>query len=92
LAIYEGVAVTDHILFKKGMKGYDPSIYASLPLGAAALSAFSVGVAGAILGMAQVWFVGPVGKRVVEHLMEMLGLRWDMDLRRYLISCSEILS
>ena len=67
LAIYEGIAITDHILFKKGIKGYDPSIYASpklLPLGAAALSAFSVGVAGAILGMAQVWFVGPVGKRV----------------------------
>ena len=95
MAIYEGVAITDHILFKKGMKGYDPSIYASpklLPLGAAALSAFSVGVAGAILGMAQVWLVGPVGKRVVEHLMEMLGLRWDLDLRRYLISCSEISS
>jgi len=33
-------------------------------LGSAALSAFSVGVAGDILGMAQVWFVGPVGKRV----------------------------
>jgi purine-cytosine permease-like protein len=55
LAIYEGIAITDHILFKKGMKGYDTSIDASpklLPLGAAAFSAFSVGVAGAILGIA----------------------------------------
>jgi purine-cytosine permease-like protein len=92
LAIYEGIAITDYILFKKGMKGYDPSIYASpkfLSLGAAALSAFGVGVAGAILGMTQVWFVGRFASELVEHLMEILGLRWDLDLRRYHISCLE---
>jgi hypothetical protein len=53
-----------HNKFKNGMIGYDISIYASpklLPLGAAVLSAFSVGVAGVIPGMAQVWFVGRVG-------------------------------
>jgi purine-cytosine permease-like protein len=67
LAIYEGVAITDHILFKKGISGYDPKIYDTpslLPPGVAAIGAFCVGVAGAVLGMAQVWFVGPIGKKI----------------------------
>jgi len=67
LAIYEGVALTEHFLFKRGIQGYKPGIYATpslLPPGIAAISAFCIGVAGAVLGMAQVWFTGPIGKRV----------------------------
>jgi purine-cytosine permease-like protein len=33
-----------------------------LPPGFAAITAFLFGVMGAVLGMAQVWFIGPIGK------------------------------
>lgn len=38
-----------------------------LPVGIAALIAFLVGWAGAILCMAQVWYVGPIAKQVGNH-------------------------
>lgn len=63
LAIYEGIALTEHFFFA-GRK-YDVTIYAtpsSLPPGIAAIVAFCFGVMGAVLGMAQVWFTGPIGK------------------------------
>ena len=65
LAIYEGVAVAEHIFFKRGFGGYKPEHYMDkdkLPPGLAAIGAFLFGVAGAVLGMAQVWFTGPIGK------------------------------
>lgn len=65
LAIYEGVALTEHFLFRVWTRyGYDVEEYdvpGRLPPGMAAVSAFGVGVVGAVLGMAQVWFTGPVG-------------------------------
>ena len=67
LAIYEGVSITDHVLFKRGFSGYDVSIYnkpGELPPGVAAICAFLFGVLGAVMGMAQVWFIGPIGKRI----------------------------
>ncbi len=33
-----------------------------LPPGIAAVVAFAFGIMGAVLGMAQVWFTGPIGK------------------------------
>jgi purine-cytosine permease-like protein len=65
LAIYEGVALMEHFVFRRGMNGYVPEHYTDagrLPPGLAAGAAFAVGVAGAVLGMAQVWFTGPIGK------------------------------
>jgi NCS1 nucleoside transporter family len=65
LAIYEGISLSEHIFFKRGFSGYHPEDYLSkdkLPPGYAAITAFAIGVMGAILGMAQVWFVGPIGK------------------------------
>ncbi|ROW07787.1 hypothetical protein VMCG_03537 [Cytospora schulzeri] len=70
LAIYEGVALTEHFVFRRrGRKGvgYDVRDYdtpSRLPPGLAALGAFALGVMGAVLGMAQVWFTGPVGRLV----------------------------
>jgi NCS1 nucleoside transporter family len=64
LAIYVGVSLTEHIFFKRGFSGYHPEIYLDrkkLPPGIAAIIAFCFGVMGAILGMSQVWFVGPIG-------------------------------
>ncbi|KAJ5037424.1 uncharacterized protein L3040_007599 [Drepanopeziza brunnea f. sp. 'multigermtubi'] len=65
LAIYEGISIPEHVLFRRGFAGYDPAVYTDatrLPPGLAAVVAFSFGAMGAVLGMAQVWFVGPVGK------------------------------
>ncbi|KAL8872293.1 MAG: hypothetical protein Q9198_007230, partial [Flavoplaca austrocitrina] len=67
LAIYEGIAVPEHFFFKKGIKGYNVADYTSphlLPPGIAAIVAFGFGVMGAVMGMAQVWFIGPIGKHI----------------------------
>ena len=64
LAIYEGISLPDHFVFKRGMGGYRPEFYDSpeqLPPGIAAVFAFCCGIAGMVTGMSQVWFVGPIG-------------------------------
>ena len=63
LAIYEGIALVDHFVYKRGMSGYAPENYdnpGKLPPGIAAVTAFCFGVAGMITGMSQVWWVGPI--------------------------------
>ncbi|KAI1099954.1 purine-cytosine permease [Jackrogersella minutella] len=66
LAIYEGVSLTEHFVFRRGsFAAYRPEDYMDpkrLPPGIAAVTAFAIGVMGAVLGMAQQWFVGPIGK------------------------------
>lgn len=64
LAIYEGIALTEHFVFRR-TSGYVVDDYATpnkLPPGYSALCAFLIGVAGAVLGMAQSWYVGPIGR------------------------------
>ncbi|KAF2138366.1 uncharacterized protein K452DRAFT_92629 [Aplosporella prunicola CBS 121167] len=63
-------------------RGYDWAAWqdrAALPLGIAALVAFLVGWAGAILSMAQVWYVGPIAATVGEYGADMgnyVGFAW----------------
>lgn len=67
LAIYEGVSLTEHFVFKKGFGGYAAEIYdkpSLLPPGIAAIAAFCFGIFGAVMGMSQVWFIGPIGKHI----------------------------
>lgn len=69
LAIYEGIALTDHFVFKRGFSGYIPENYdhpEKLPPGIAAVLAFCCGVAGMVTGMSQVWFVGPIALHAGE--------------------------
>lgn len=69
LAIYEGIAVTDHFVFKRGFSGYHPENYDrpdKLPPGIAAVGAFCCGVAGMITGMSQQWWVGPIALHAGE--------------------------
>ncbi|KAF2458087.1 purine-cytosine permease [Lineolata rhizophorae] len=69
LAIYEGVSLTDHFLYKRGFGGYRPEIYdrpGKLPPGIAAVFAFCCGVAGAVTGMSQNWWVGPIALHAGE--------------------------
>ncbi|OJK03130.1 hypothetical protein ASPACDRAFT_76209 [Aspergillus aculeatus ATCC 16872] len=57
--------------FRSGYNWYawnDPS---KLPVGIAALIAFLVGWAGAILCMAQVWYIGPIARLVGEYGADM---------------------
>jgi purine-cytosine permease-like protein len=63
LAIYEGIAFADHIIFRRGITGYVVEDYdqpSKLPPGIAAIVAFCFGVAGMVTGMSQTWFVGPI--------------------------------
>lgn len=49
------------------MRGYNIADYdepKKLPPSFAALGAFCFGIFGAVVGMAQIWFTGPVGKAV----------------------------
>jgi NCS1 nucleoside transporter family len=65
LAIYEAVSLSEHFIFKRGFAGYDVNIYdvpSKLPPSYAAITAFGFGVMGAVMGMSQVWFIGPIGK------------------------------
>ena len=61
------MALTEHFVFKKGFGGYKVETYdqpSRLPPGIAAISAFCFGVFGAVMGMSQVWFIGPIGKHI----------------------------
>ncbi|KAL9098481.1 MAG: hypothetical protein Q9163_005862 [Psora crenata] len=65
LAIYEAISLSEHFIFKR--RRYDVSIWNApslLPPGVAAMLAFCFGVFGAVMGMSQTWFVGPVGKMI----------------------------
>lgn len=65
LAIYEGIAYTEHAVFRRGMKGYHPEDYDKrdkLPPGIAAILAFGCGIVGMVMGMSQKWWVGPIGR------------------------------
>lgn len=69
LAIYEGIAFTEHFVFRRGMSGYKPEDYdhpERLPPGIAAVTAFLFGVAGMVTGMSQVWYVGPIALHAGE--------------------------
>ena len=70
LAIYAVVLLEEHLLFRKGFGGYDVhdwNNYAKLPLGLGAIAALVAGVAGMVLGMSQVYWVGPLAKDIGEY-------------------------
>lgn len=65
LAIYEGISLTEHFVFRRGIGGYKPEDYtnpSALPPGIASTLAICFGVAGTVLGMSQAWFRGPISK------------------------------
>ncbi|KAI9802252.1 MAG: hypothetical protein M1825_002973 [Sarcosagium campestre] len=67
LAIYEGIALSEHFIFRRGFQGYLPETYNQpklLPPSYAPITAFCFGIFGAVMGLAQIWFIGPVGKKI----------------------------
>ncbi|CAI6337865.1 unnamed protein product [Periconia digitata] len=69
LAIYEGIAFSDHFFYKRSMDAYNIAHYdqpSKLPPSIAAIFAFCCGIAGMITGMSQVWYVGPIALHAGE--------------------------
>lgn len=67
LAIYTAIGLSEHYIYRRGFQGYNPDDYATpgkLPPGLAAIFSFCCGVAGAVLGMNQVWWQGPASRRI----------------------------
>lgn len=68
LAIFSTVLFEEHLIFQRGdWQNYDVKQWdnpAGVPVGFAAAGAFCFGVAGAVLGMAQTWWVGPVAMAI----------------------------
>jgi purine-cytosine permease-like protein len=68
VTIYLTIAIEEQIIFRstRGFVWEDWSDRSKLPFGIAALTAFVIGWVGSIMGMYQIWYVGPIGKMVGE--------------------------
>ena len=69
VAIWIAVILEEQVIFRR-RRGYDWTVWneqSKLPIGIAALITFLVGWVGAILCMAQVWYVGPIADKVGEY-------------------------
>lgn len=59
------ILIEEHFIFRGGKwSNYDLDAYNSpdlLPVGYAAGGAIAVGIVGAVLGMAQLWYIGVIG-------------------------------
>ncbi|KAK5122933.1 hypothetical protein LTR85_003498 [Meristemomyces frigidus] len=99
VCIWIAIVLEEHLIFRKWRK-MDWNWEAwndrnKLPLGVAALIAFLVGWVGAILCMAQVWYIGPLAALVGEYggdMGEYVGFSWAavvypplrwLELRRF---------
>ncbi|KAJ4477121.1 permease for cytosine/purines, uracil, thiamine, allantoin-domain-containing protein [Lentinula lateritia] len=67
-AIFSAILIEEHLIFRRGKwSNYNPEDYNNwrkLPLGVASFIALSCGVAGAVLGMAQPWYIGVIGRMI----------------------------
>ena len=66
LVMFVVIVLEEHLIFRRN-RGFDWSAWENkkyLPVGVAALTAFLIGWAGAIIGMYQIWYIGPVAKLV----------------------------
>lgn len=69
VAIWIAITLEERYIFRRH-RGYNWTVWddrSKLPVGIAALVAFLVGWVGAILCMAQVWYIGPIAKTVGEY-------------------------
>ncbi len=82
VAIWVAIMLEEYLIFRRSAKAYNWAAWDSqeqLPIGIAALIAFLVGWAGAILCMAQVWYIGPIARLVGEYGADMgnyVGFFW----------------
>ena len=78
LMIFVCIVLEEHLIFRTKMGlGFDWTQWENqsyLPIGLAALTSFLIGWAGAIIGMDQVWFTGPVAMRVGDGTGADIGI------------------
>lgn len=78
LMIFVSIVLEEHLIFRRGI-GFDWTAWEDkkrLPVGIAALAAFLIGWIGAVMGMNQKWYVGPIARMVGDNgadLGEWLG-------------------
>ncbi|CAI7641857.1 unnamed protein product [Penicillium pancosmium] len=83
VCIYLTIALEEHLIFRRS-RGFDWEVWADrskLPLGLAALTAFLIGWAGAIVCMNQIYFAGPIAKMVGDSGSDLgiwVGSSWAM--------------
>ncbi|GAB1204714.1 hypothetical protein APSETT445_003377 [Aspergillus pseudonomiae] len=81
VAIWIAIILEERFIFRF-RTGYNWSVWndpSKLPVGIAAFVAFAVGWVGAILCMAQVWYIGPLSRLVGEYGADMgnyVGFTW----------------
>ncbi|KAL9024091.1 MAG: hypothetical protein Q9196_006768, partial [Gyalolechia fulgens] len=66
IMIFVSIVLEEHTIFRPRL-GFDWTAWEDkkrLPFGFAALTAFLVGWVGAIIGMAQTWYIGPVAEKI----------------------------
>lgn len=83
VSIWIAIFLEEHLIFRKAKGiGWDWTVWntpSKLPYGFAAITAFLIGWVGAILSMAQVWYIGPIAKTVGEYGADMgnyVGFAW----------------
>ena len=69
LSIWIAITLEEHLVFRRrsGFNWAHWNQASKLPLGLAALVSFLVGWVGAILSMAQIWYVGPIARLVGDN-------------------------
>ncbi|KAF8306326.1 purine-cytosine permease [Clavulina sp. PMI_390] len=68
-AFFVVIVAEEHFLFRRGKMGYDLEAYEDskkLPLGIAAIVSGLLGVMGAVLGMAETYYIGVIGIKVAQ--------------------------
>jgi|SRR5579862_1616852 len=68
LAMYTTIVIEEHLIFRKhkwfnyNLEGWNDKRI--LPMGYASMLAFCFGIMGVVLGMAQVWYMGVIGRQI----------------------------
>ncbi|KAJ9192177.1 hypothetical protein DTO164E3_8513 [Paecilomyces variotii] len=77
ISLYIGIVLSEHFLYRR-QRGYVPDTYMApekLPVSYAALFAFCCGVAGAVIGMSEAWWTGPLAKAISEDVPGDIGFQ-----------------
>ncbi|KAF2656311.1 hypothetical protein K491DRAFT_597182 [Lophiostoma macrostomum CBS 122681] len=81
VSIWIAIVLEEHFIFRRktGFNWTTWNQQKKLPIGIAALIAFLIGWVGAILSMAQVWYIGPIARLVGDYGADMgnyVGFAW----------------
>ncbi|KAJ4352139.1 Vitamin B6 transporter [Didymosphaeria variabile] len=81
VSIWIAIILEEHLIFRRttGFNWQIWNVRKKLPVGIAAIIAFIVGWVGAILCMAQVWYIGPIAKHLGDYGADMgnyVGFAW----------------